>query len=240
MEIQKDQSGLETLQLFANAPHFNKWLFDNISPYCQGSTLEIGSGIGNISKLLLQQNLPVTLSDLRLEYCEYLRSHFADNRNLQNVSQVDLSLTDFENVYPQLQHQFDTVIALNVVEHIENDKLAVANCEKLLKSKGRIIILVPAYTKLYNSFDKALGHFRRYDKKSLIRLIQSQPLKIVHTEHFNCGGILGWWFTGSILGKPTIPPNQLAVYEKLVPLFRFIDQLVFKRIGLSVIAVAGS
>jgi SAM-dependent methyltransferase len=132
------------------------------------------------------------------------------------------------------------VIALNVVEHIENDKLAVANCGKLLKPKGRIIILVPACMKLYNSFDKELGHFRRYDKKSLIRLIQTQPLKIVHTKYFNVGGILGWWFTGSILKKKTIPRNQLAIYEMLVPLFRFVDQLLLKRIGLSVIAIAST
>jgi hypothetical protein len=65
-------------------------------------------------------------------------------------------------------------------------------------------------------------------------------LKIVHTEYFNFGGILGWWFTGSILRKKTIPRNQLAIYEMLVPLFRFIDQLLLKRIGLSVIAVAST
>jgi len=236
--MEKDHSGLETLELFANAPHFNKWLFENISPYCQGNILEIGSGIGNISKLLLQQNLPVTLSDLRKDYCEQLRLLFGQNRNLQNILQIDLSLPDFENVYAKLLHQFDTVIALNVVEHIEDDKLVINNCRKLLKPNGRVIILVPAFMKLYNSFDKELGHFRRYNKKNLGRLIQTQQLKIVMMEYFNCAGILGWWFTGSVLKKKIIPGNQLAIYEKMVPLFRLIDKLLMKRIGLSVIVVA--
>ncbi|MBS1596899.1 MAG: class I SAM-dependent methyltransferase [Bacteroidetes bacterium] len=235
--MEKDHSGLETLELFANAPHFNKWLFESISSYCQGNILEIGSGIGNISKLLLQQNLPVTLSDLRKEYCDHLRAHFEKSSNLQNVLQIDLSLTDFENVYRQSLYQFDTVIALNVIEHIEDDKLVISNCKKLLKPNGRIIILVPAYMSLYNSFDKELGHFRRYNKKSLAELFQSQRLKIARMQYFNCAGIFGWWFTGSVMKKTIIPKNQLAIYEKFVPLFRVMDSILMKRIGLSVIAV---
>jgi len=235
--MEKDHSGLETLELFANAPHFNKWLFENISPYCQGNILEIGSGIGNISKLLLQQNMPVTLSDLRKEYCEQLRLRFGENKNLQDVLQIDLSLKDFEKTYQQSLHRFDTVIALNVVEHIEDDSLVISNCKKLLKPNGRLIILVPAFMKLYNSFDKELGHYRRYNKKNLGGLFRAQHLKIIRIQYFNCAGILGWWFTGSILKKKIIPRNQLAIYEKLVPLFRLIDNLLMKRIGLSVIAV---
>jgi len=239
MEIQKDQPGLETLELFANAPHFNQWLYENISHYCQGSILEIGSGIGNISKLLLQQNGSITLSDLRIEYCEQLRLHFGQYKNLLDILRIDLSLPDFANIYPKLLQQFDTVIALNVIEHIEDDKLVINNCKKLLKPGGRIIILVPAFFKLYNSFDEELGHFRRYDKKSLATLLQSQQLKIINIEYFNCAGILGWWFTGSVLKRKIIPRNQLDIYEKMVPLFRFFDKLLLKRIGLSVIAVAG-
>ena len=235
--MEKDHSGLETLELFANAPHFNKWLFENISSYCQGNILEIGSGIGNISKLLLQQNLQVTLSDLRKDYCEQLLLDFGKNSNLQNVLQIDLSLKDFEKKYEQSLHKFDTVIALNVIEHIEDDNLVINNCKKLLKPNGRLIILVPAFMKLYNSFDKELGHYRRYNKKKLGDLFQTQHLQIIRIQYFNCAGILGWWFTGSILKKKIIPRNQLAIYEKLVPLFRLFDNLLMKRIGLSVIAV---
>lgn len=235
--MEKDHSGLETLELFANAPHFNKWLFENISSFCQGNILEIGSGIGNISKLLLQLNLPVTLSDLRNEYCEELRSRFSQDKNLQNVLQIDLSLVDFESVYEQSLHSFDTVIALNVVEHIEDDKLVICNCKKLLKPSGNIIILVPAFMKLYNGFDTELGHFRRYNKKKLGALFTGQGLKILHMQYFNFAGIFGWWFTGSVMKKKIIPRNQLALYEILVPLFRLMDNLLLKRIGLSVIAV---
>jgi len=236
--MERDHSGLETLELFAHAPHFNKWLFENISSYLQGNILEIGSGIGNISKLLLQTNLPVTLSDLRKEYCDKLQIQFGQEKNLKDIFQLDLSLPDFENVYQHMLHQFDTVIALNVVEHIKDDKLVMSNCKRLLRPKGRVIILVPAFMSLFNSFDEELGHIRRYNGKTLRDLFQTQHLKVLHIQYFNFAGILGWWFTGSVMKRKIIPRGQLDVYEKLVPIFRLTDSLLLKRIGLSVIGVA--
>jgi SAM-dependent methyltransferase len=200
-----DPAGLETLELFEQAPRFNRWLYDTIAPYCGGHLLEIGSGIGNISRLLLQQKGPVTLSDLRMEYCNRLRILFADRPNLSAVVQLDLSLPGFEQVYSDLLHRFDTVIALNVIEHIENDGLAINNCRKLLRQNGQLIVLVPAYMGLYNSLDRELGHFRRYSGNTLKKLLEAQGLSVTHTQYFNFAGIGGWWFSGSLLKKNSSP-----------------------------------
>lgn len=203
-----DPAGLETLELFEQAPHFNQWLYEAIAPYCRGSMLEIGSGIGNISRFLLRQKGPVTLSDLRIEYCNRLRVLFTGSPNLSDVVQLDLSLPDFEQAYPSLLHQFDTIVALNVIEHIENDGLAVANCRKLLRKNGQLVALVPAYAGLYNSLDKELGHFRRYSGKRLKNLLEEQGLDVVHTRYFNLAGIGGWWFSGSLLKKNSYQPDS--------------------------------
>lgn len=235
---QDDPAGLETLQTLAKAERFNKWLYDAIAGYCKGEILEIGSGIGNISKLLLESGEQVALSDVRINYCETLKHRFKDNARLRGVYQVDLSLADFSDAYQPLLAGFDTIIALNVIEHIKDDKLAIQNCKRLLRKDGRLVILVPAFQWLYNSLDKELGHYRRYKKKSLSELLVNEEMIITDKKYFNCSGIPGWWTSGSVFKSKIISDWQLNVYDKLVPVFRVIDKAVLHMAGLSVIAVA--
>jgi SAM-dependent methyltransferase len=233
-----DPAGLATLELFSHAPLFNRWLFETIRPFCKGSLLEIGSGIGNISVSLLNLGIPVTLSDLRDEYCDVLRSRFRGMPDLEGIGRIDLAVENFEEQYPEFLNRFDSIVALNVVEHIRKDSLAIGNCKKMLKPGGQLIVLVPAYRFLFNNFDRELGHFKRYNKKSLRKLLESGGLVPGHTQYFNFAGIAGWWLTGSVLKKKSIPGVQLNIYNRLVPILRLADTLTNHRVGLSVIAIA--
>jgi 2-polyprenyl-3-methyl-5-hydroxy-6-metoxy-1,4-benzoquinol methylase len=234
----ENHTGLETLELFAQAETFNTWLFENIAPYCSGTVLEIGSGIGNISKHLLARNKEVALSDLSDDYCAVLKEKYSSNPHLLGIYQIDLALPEFDSRYASLFKSFDTVVALNVVEHIRQDGLALENCKKLLKENGRLILLVPAYQFLFNHFDQELGHYRRYTKKTLAKLLAGQGLTLQKIKYFNMAGIPGWWFTGAVLKKRIIPSWQLSAFNKLVPLFKIIDKLFARKLGLSVIAIA--
>jgi SAM-dependent methyltransferase len=235
----EDPAGYATLERFSNAKEFNRWMFDTIAPFCKGHVLEVGSGIGSLSELLLEkQSLQVSLSDLREEYCRILKDRFKNEPRLEDVYQVDLSSPDFEHSYPQLQHRFDTIIALNVVEHIENTAQVLSNSKKMLRPGGRMIVLVPAFQSLYNSFDEELGHFRRYTRKQLRQLFTDNDMKLVSLQYFNAAGIPGWWLYGSVLRKKIIPAKQLTLYNKLVPIFRLLDKISFHAVGLSVIAIA--
>ncbi|RYF96130.1 MAG: class I SAM-dependent methyltransferase [Chitinophagaceae bacterium] len=238
MSPEHDVTGQETLERFANAPAFNRWLYQSIAPYCKGSILEIGSGIGNISTLLLEDHAQVTLSDLRQPYCEKLRQRFGNHPHFKGALQLDIAPDNFDQHHPQLLQQFDTVIALNVVEHIQDDARALDNCKKLLRSNGRLIILVPAYQSLYNSFDLELGHFKRYTRKELAEKMQSAGMDLVHSQYFNLAGVPGWWLTGSVMKKKVIPGAQLKIFNRLVPVFRVLDKIILKKAGLSAIAVA--
>ncbi len=164
---QSDPSGFETLEAFSQAGEFNRWLYQKIAAYMQGKTLEIGSGIGNISAFLLKDLDDVSLSDLRPEYCRLLQNKFSYNNHLKGVYELDLSLEDFNPKHPELIEQFDTVIALNVIEHISDDLLAIRNAKTLLRKNGKLVILVPAGQWLYNSIDRELGHIKRYSKSGL-------------------------------------------------------------------------
>ena len=102
---------------------------------------------------------------------------------------IDLMHPDFDNVYRDLIGGFDTVFALNVIEHIEDDRLALNNAWKLLKHGGRLIVLVPSYNWLFNELDRTLKHVRRYTKKDLEKLFQEFEWPIIHKQYFNCAGV---------------------------------------------------
>lgn len=235
--IPDDPNGLQTLQKLAAAPLINKWLFDAISPYCSGKILEVGSGIGNLSFYLLKKFSNVTLSDFRNKYCDILKIKYGNYANLNAVVEIDLSLNNFKEIYPYSSKKYDTIVALNVLEHIKNDALAIHNCRELLAPNGQLVLLVPAYQFLYNSLDKNLDHYKRYNKTNLSQLINNEGLQVVEIKYFNFIGIFGWWFTGSLLKKKQIPNYQLKIFNKLIPIFRFIDMLVFNKAGLSVIVI---
>ena len=97
---------------------------------------------------------------------------------------------------------------------------------------------MPAYQQLFNGFDKELGHFRRYTRQSLSTLLSTSGGEVLQTKYFNFAGLFGWWFSGTLLKKKTIPRGQLHLFEKLVPVFRLADKILLKSVGLSVIGIA--
>lgn len=233
-EVKKiDVEGHITLKVIEEADHFNEWVYKTISPNCSGKILEIGSGIGNISKFFIEDKREIILSDLRDNYSEILKEKYT---NL--VLKIDLVHPTFDLEYKDLLETFDSIFASNVIEHIENDVLAISNCTKLLKRGGVLTILVPAHQWLYCNLDQELEHFRRYTKKSLQIIIKKNQLQIVKTFCFNIVGILGWFWTGKIMNKKIIPEGQMNLFNLLVPVFKLADAVTFRKIGLSVVCVS--
>ncbi len=233
-----DQEGLETLETIAAADLFNRWMYDTVVQHLlPGNVIEVGSGIGNISGLFLQEGWNITLSDIRENYCGYLEEAFEGAPGLRDIVQLDLVHPQFESTYAGHLGQYNNLYALNVIEHIENDVLALQNCMKLLKPGGRIVILVPAYQWLYNKFDENLYHFRRYTRGSLSKAFHLAGIPVTKRFHFNTIGIAGWFVSGTLLKKEVIPSGQMKLYNRLVPVFRLIDKLLFRQIGLSVVLV---
>lgn len=231
-----DEEGLETLEAISKANRFNQWMFDRIAPYCKGRILEIGSGIGNISKYHVEAGNDISLTDIRDNYIQFLENKF--NQTQADIFKLDIVHKNFETAFSEHLESYDSVFSLNVVEHIKDDALAIRNIHKMLKKDGHIIILVPAYQALYNSFDVALEHYRRYTADSLSELIKNEGFELIKTNYFNAAGMAGWWFTGSILKKKTIPGGQMKLYNSLVPAFKILDKVVLNKVGLSTICVA--
>lgn len=228
--------GFSTLLNISGANKLNHWMFESISPYVKGEILEIGSGIGNISSVFVDKKISLYLSDYSDEYCALLKKKFDTETYIKGIFKIDLVDKDFGTRHADLLGTFDTVFALNVVEHIDDDRLAVENCYKLLAPGGQLILLMPAYPALYNRFDKELGHYRRHTRNTMNKLL-SRNFELVKTWHFNLAGIPGWFLFGSVFHRKNISEGQMNAFDKLVPLSRIADALTRRKIGLSVIGV---
>jgi len=235
--IESDTIGFETLDVFSTANRFNGWMYNTIKPYLKGNILEIGSGIGNITQFILNDGFYVTASDIRDHYCSIINKRFDNQKHLSSVRKIDIVHPDFDAEYKNLFNSFDSLVALNIIEHVQDDKLAIQNCRKLLRNDGHLIILMPAYKWLYNELDENLGHYKRYNRARIKKLVESGKFEIQKTRYFNFTGMFGWWLSGSLLRKKTIVEGQMTLYNKMVPLFKVIDNLVLNRAGLSVIAI---
>lgn len=227
--------GTETLEVISEADNFNRWMYETIRPLCKGTILEIGSGIGNISQFFINDGYDITLSDFENSYFPRLKKKFENKPNLRAIHRIDFSIANLEEQFPELVGTFDTVFALNVVEHIDDHRQALLNAHKMLKPGGRVIILVPAFQQLYNSFDEQLGHYRRYTDKSLRNLLEETGFEVVHSQYFNFIAILGWFFSGSVLKKRIIPKGQMKLYNTLVPIWKIVDFFFRRFAGVSVI-----
>lgn len=233
-----DFTGFKTLEIISRADQFNKWTYQTIKPFLHGRILEIGSGIGNISKYVVADNIDVTISDFDKGYYEHLIKLFGHHPHVSAILQVDAQDENFDITYSNLKETFDTIYTLNVIEHLKDDNEALKNCKYLLKPGGTLIVLVPAYNFLYSVMDKELGHFRRYTSKSIKAIIEQQSLKIIQNKYFNTLGILGWLFSGVFFRSKLIKQSEMMAFNKLVPVAKFTDRLFQNSFGLSVIAIA--
>lgn len=232
-----DPVGEATLAVIEKADKFNRWMYETIRPFLKGRILEIGSGIGNISKYALAEKLPLTLSDINPLYQQILQEKFNSFPTLEGILSIDLIHPQFEKVYAELQHQFDSIFLLNVIEHVADDNIAIQNCKFLLKSSGNLVVLAPAYQWLFCRFDKELGHYRRYTAKRMAALLTRQDLDVKHKQYFNFAGISGWLIFGKLFRKKLLG-GEMNVFNDLVPIVRFIDKLLFRTAGLSIIVTA--
>lgn len=205
-------------------------MFDRLRRWIGRRVLEIGSGIGTLSAFLVDRE-QLVLTDTREEYLNRLRQRFAGRPNI-NVAHLYLP-TDVGALAGQ---RFDTVICLNVLEHVDDDSSSLVAIHGLLAPSGRLVLLVPALPALYGTIDRALGHHRRYTRAGLADLLRATGYRVAHIEYFNLAGVPGWWLTGRVLCRQTIPARSIKLYDALVPLFR-LERLVPWRVGQSLIAI---
>lgn len=234
----KDPVGLHTLEVVAKADRFNRWMYQQFRQHLKGDVLEIGSGIGNISKLVIEDGHKITLSDYNEAYCTHLKENFSANKNVKEILQIDLLLPDFENRFFIYKEKFDSIFLLNVIEHISDDVAALKNCRFLLKPGGNLVVLAPANAWLYCTFDKQLGHYRRYSLQAMKELLTNEKFSILSAGYFNLAGIAGWLLFGKIFQRKMLGSGEMSAFNSIVPIAKLADKITGNKMGLSIIVTA--
>jgi SAM-dependent methyltransferase len=216
----QDQSGGEILERMNRAPRFTAWMTDVIQNYVGDRVLEVGAGTGNVSVHLMPRS-SYWATDVNPHYLEYL----ATLRATRPYMRVGYTNAMEAGSFPAGQ-TFDTVVCLNVVEHIKDDLGALRNIYNALDEGGRAIILVPCGPWLYGTLDEVLGHFRRYTQPRLAEISQQAGFQVQEMLKFNRIGVLAWWLNGRVLRKKTFALGQIRMLNFLTPLFRLLDPLL--------------
>jgi SAM-dependent methyltransferase len=230
----QDVCGAETLEIMTAAPRYNRWQFERVARFLGRRVLEIGAGIGNISTFIVDGRREcVVLTDTDEYYRNRLRRRFAEH---PEVIVEDLTLPTDAAEERFRRYAVDTVVALNVVEHIRDDVGAIRTMGELVQDGGRVVVLVPALPELYGSLDEALGHERRYSPRILTDVFRRAGLTLENVSWFNPVGAVGWWVNSRIRRASRIPVGQLRVFDSMVPILRVGDRVPLP-FGQSLIAV---
>lgn len=214
----------ESLETLSQADEYYHWLCSRVSPYIRGRVLEIGAGIGTFAQWAAPHASEYHPTDVDSRLVARLHEKFP-HAFVWNL---------FEP-FPGNQ-TYDTVIILNVVEHLQDDLGALKALNARLAPGGHMIVMVPAMNFLYGSMDRAFGHFRRYNKKMMRDLFAGVPVRLVKDEYVNVVGMLGWFLYGRILKHQNLPQQLCSRFNLVLPLLK-IERPVAFFAGLSLITV---
>lgn len=213
---------------------YDAWLFEEFKPYLGKRIIEIGCGLGNLTRHFLGCDLVVGIDTSDHSVAD-VRRQFAGH---ENVEAFNLSITD-PQVLALMELQFDTAVSLNVFEHIDDDELALRHTWQLLQpGTGTLILIVPAHPWLYGTMDLAIGHYRRYTKSTLGRKLEQSGFRVLHQKYINALGALGWFVNGRILRRSVPPVKQLQSFNALVPSLQRLESLLPPPFGISLLAIA--
>jgi SAM-dependent methyltransferase len=213
-------------------PYF-RWQFEQLQPYLGKRIADIGCGLGNLSGFMTDKDFYIGL-DIDVELLKKTRNAFAHNRNMEYLTG---SITD-DNIFPVLKNKaLDTVICVNVLEHIREDEKALGTMLSVLPFGGHLCLLVPAGSWNYGSLDKIDNHFRRYNKKMLADKLASFPVKIVKSYYFNMLGAVGWFIKGKVLRQQRQADDNYYLMNMILPFSRFIERCFRPPLGLSLIMI---
>ncbi|MDX6429658.1 MAG: hypothetical protein QOE54_2024 [Streptosporangiaceae bacterium] len=214
------------------ARNYRQYEYDVVAPHVGRSLLEVGSGLGHFSEQFAGRLDYLVVSD-NDPYCvEQLEKRYAGN---PDVEVLDLALP----ATIQIRQKVDTVVMMNVLEHIKDDVQALKDLASVTEPGGRIVIWVPGYMQLYGDFDRKVGHVTRYTPATLSASVKAAGLDIDVVKPINFLGGIAWWLAVRRGGAGYPDPRLVKIYDRtVVPTTRLIERLIRPPFGQTVICVA--
>jgi SAM-dependent methyltransferase len=219
------------LEAMSFARNYHAWILAEFLPYLGSFVAEVGAGVGSFSALVLETKIRgLTAFEPSQNMYPLLRKALSTDKRAEAIN-------DFFG-REKTGKRFDSILYINVLEHIEDDAAEVANAREALEPGGHLLVFVPALPWLFGELDRQAGHFRRYTKKSLVELISRSGLSVVKVRYFDVAGIVPWYINFVLL-KNAISRGSVSLYDWLVvPTMRVIEGLVPPPVGKNVLLVA--
>lgn len=228
------------LEAMSEASNYHRWILGIFAPYLGRHLVEVGAGLGSFSELILSHHACETLS-LVEPSGEMYRQLEARARRMPASPRVDTYHANFGEAAPLIKakHSPDSVIYVNVLEHIADDEEELEAIHKTLCDHGRVFLFVPALSWLYGAFDKRVGHLRRYTKSELEEKLRRAGFQTIVSTYFDLAGIAPWWIKYRLLKSATMQPGGVRFYDRyIVPAARRFESMIHPPIGKNVIVVA--
>lgn len=227
----------DELDSLADAVRYQRWIVEQFAPYVRGRVLEVGAGIGTMA------NYWIRLAD-EVHLVEPARNLFSVlHERYSSVSSVRLYADVLDHIVDEngagFQGSFDAVIMVNVLEHIQDDAQLMNTLVTLLKPEGYLLVFVPAMPALYGSLDRRFGHYRRYTKSSLLKLMSLAHFHAVKLYYFDVLGVAPWWLVNCVIGANSLNRSSALLYDRyVVPLGRTLERWLKPPIGKNLVLIA--
>ena len=221
-----------TLDSLDGADNYAGWIFELIEPYLGNEVLEVGGGHGTFTEMLAGQAKRVVASDISERCVSRLRERFSAEESVEILH---------GSVGSAAAHgPFDSVILINVLEHIEDDDGALREIGgRLLRPGGRVVLWVPAFSLLYSDFDRRIGHYRRYRRPGLRAQLSEAGYQVLDIRYVNAVGAVAWLVLARILRRTPTNGTAVKVFDRyFVPVLNRLERRWRPPFGQSVLAVA--
>jgi glycosyltransferase involved in cell wall biosynthesis len=233
-EATENGVGARTLRRMAQLSQYNKWLHDRFDSYLGQRILEVGAGVGNQTQYFIDRDR-VIASDVEPQYVKELTTKFGRLAGVRVASfRFPLSAAEREDLKAE---RLDTIVCLNVLEHIEDDRSTLADFAAVLPPGGHLVLLVPSMPSLYGTLDVHLHHFRRYDREQLRSRLVEAGFELETFRFVNRVAVAGWWLNSRVLKRKLLPRGQLRMFRMMMPLLRA-EEKNPPSFGLSLLALA--
>ena len=222
------------LEALADMPNYYSWIMSCFSDHVRGRVVEYGAGTGTFSQYLRPKAESLSLIEPSTNLHPALRERF---RGDPAVGVVAMTLE--EHVKQAGTGTADTVVLVNVLEHIEDDTSALRELSRIVAPGGSVLIFVPALTFLMSKLDELLGHFRRYHSAELVQKLRGAGLDVVSCRYFDFPGIVPWLVVNRLLRSTSFSPTMVKLYDRaVVPLARRAEGIVRPPVGKNLVAIS--
>jgi SAM-dependent methyltransferase len=212
-----------------------RWQAEQFNKFLGQRVLEIGCGVGGIINQLKPRELIYGL-DVEQDVLDYAAERFKDRPECK-FALLDINNTSPERFAELQAERFDSIVCINVLEHIKDDVAALRRMESLLQPGGTLALLVPAHMALYGAYDKLDGHYRRYSKAYFRKIVAQTSLKVRKLRYFNFLGAMGWWVQYKLLKRTIHGEGQFGIMNYALPVVRLLEKLCPPPFGLSLVTV---